>query len=376
MEFKVSCALLTSAMSDINKVISTRSVMPILAGIKIEATESGLTLTGSNSDVFIEKIIPLFINGEKVVDINGLGSIVVLSKYVHELLKKLPGDIHMKVESNTSITIQSGNIETRLNGFDATEYPKLPEMDHQNNVKVPFGKLTEAIKQTVFAVSKNESRPALTGVKMEFEKNKLICTATDSHRLARREVHIESVMEESFVVPSSSLSELMHLKESDSSNVDIYYTSNFIVFKTANSSLYSRLVEGTYPNVQSLVPTESKSTITINTKGLMEGIDRACVFSTEWKNNNVHLEIVDDARIKIASNATEVGMIEEYQRIIQIDGQNDINMSFDGRFMLDALKGIQEENVIISFDGMMKPIVIKPQYSGACLHLISPLRTY
>ena len=108
----------------------------------------------------------------------------------------------------------------------------------------------------------------------------------------------------------------------------------------------------------------------------MEGIDRACVFSTEWKNNNVNLKIVDDARIKIASNATEVGMIEEYQKIIQIDGQNDIQMTFDGRFMLDALKGIQEENVTISFGGMMKPIVIKPQYSSDCLHLISPLRTY
>ena len=108
----------------------------------------------------------------------------------------------------------------------------------------------------------------------------------------------------------------------------------------------------------------------------MEGIDRACVFSTEWKNNNVHLEIVDDETIKISSNATEVGMIEEHQRIIQIDGQNDIQMSFDGRFMLDALKGIQEENVTISFDGMMKPIVIKPEHSANCLHLISPLRSY
>lgn len=376
MDFKVNCSLFTSAMSDINKVISTRSVIPILSGIKIEANENGLTLTGSNSDIFLERTIPSLINGEKVVEIYEFGSVVVLSKYLHELIKKLPVDIQMKAEFNGSISIKSGNIETRLNGFDSNEYPKLPEMNRDNNVKVPFGKLTEAINQTVFAVSKSESRPVLTGVKVEFEPNKLICTATDSHRLARREVHIESDIQESFVVPSLSLSELMHLKESESSNVDIYYTNHFIVFKTANSSLYSRLIEGSFPNVQALVPSESKSTITINTKGLMEGIDRACVFSTEWKNNNVNLKIVDDARIKIASNATEVGMIEEYQKIVQIDGQNDIQMSFDGRFMLDALKGIQEENVTISFGGMMKPIVIKPQHSGACLHLISPLRTY
>ncbi len=365
MDFKVSCSLFTSAMSDINKVISTRSVIPILSGIKIEANENGLTLTGSNSDIFIERTIPSLINGEKVVEISEFGSVVVLSKYLHELIKKLPDDLHMKAEFNGSISIKSGNIETRLNGFDSNEYPKLPAMNRDNNVRVPFGKLTEAIIQTVFAVSKSESRPVLTGVKVEFEQNKLICTATDSHRLARREVHIESDIQESFVVPSMSLSELMHLKESESSNVDIYYTNHFIVFKTANSSLYSRLIEGSFPNVQALVPSESKSTITINTKRLMEGIDRACVFSTEWKNNNVHLEIVDGGMIKISSNATEVGMIEEYQKMIEIDGQNDIQMSFDGRFMLDALKGIQEENVTISFGGMMKPIVIKPQNSGA-----------
>ena len=87
----------------------------------------------------------------------------------------------------------------------------------------------------------------------------------------------------------------------------------------------------------------------MNTQALIEGIDRACVFSTEWKHNNVQLEIVDDATIKISSNSTEVGMIEELQKIIHIDGQSDIQMSFDGRFVLDALKRIQEENVTISF---------------------------
>ena len=211
---------------------------------------------------------------------------------------------------------------------------------------------------------------------MEFEENKLICTATDSHRLARREVNIESATTESFVVPSSSLSELTHLKEADSSIVGISYTDNFIVFGTANSSLYSRLIEGIYPNTESLVPTESKASITMNTQALIEGIDRACVFSTEWKHNNVQLEIMDDTTIKISSNSTEVGMIEELQKIIHIDGQNDIQMSFDGRFVLDALKRIQEENVTIRFDGLMKPIVIQPLNDSTCLHLISPVRSY
>lgn len=376
MEFTVSYVSFTTAVSDINKIISSKSVIPILSGIKIEANENGLKLTGSNSDIFIERTIPLLISGEKVVEIKEFGSVVVLSKYLNEIVKKLPNDICIKAGGNNSITIKSGDIETKLNGFNANDYPKLPEMVRNDNVGIPFGKLTDVIKQTAFAVSKSEAKPVLTGVKMEFEKNKLICTATDSHRLARGEVNIDSAITESFVVPSSSLSELMHLKEVDTSIVGISYTNNFIVFETANSSLYSRLIEGIYPNTKSLVPTESKASITLNTKALIDGIDRGCVFSTEWKHNNVQLEIVDDATIKISSNSTEVGMIEEFQKIIHIDGQNDIQMSFDGRFVLDALKRIQEENVTIRFDGLMKPIVIQPLNDSTCLHLISPVRSY
>lgn len=376
MEFTVSYASFTTAVSDINKIISSKSVIPILSGIKIEANENGIKLTGSNSDIFIERTIPLLISGEKIVEIKEFGSVVVLSKYLNEIVKKLPNDIYIKLGRNDSITIKSGDIETKLNGFNANDYPKLPEVDRNNKIEIPFGKLTEAIKQTAFAVSKSEAKPVLTGVKMEFKENKLICSATDSHRLARREVNIECATTESFVVPSTSLSELTHLKEVDSTIVGISYTENYIVFETGTSSLYSRLIEGIYPNIESLVPTESKATITMNTQALIEGIDRACVFSTEWKHNNVQLEFMDDVTIKISSNSTEVGKIEELQKIIHIEGQNDIQMSFDGRFVLDALKRIQVENVTIRFDGLMKPIVIQPLNDSTCLHLISPVRSY
>ena len=375
MEFTVNNSLFANAVSEINKVISTKSVIPILSGIRIEANQSGLKLTGSNSNIFLERLIPLRISGEDVVGISEFGSIVVLSNYLNEIMKKLPKDICIKSERNDSITLISGDIETKLHGYKSTEYPKLPEMNHNKSMKIPFGKLTKAIQKTLFAVSKSEDKPPLTGVKMDFGKNKLSCTATDSRRLARQEIHIESEITESFVVPSTSLSELLNLKETDTTIVDIYYTNNFISFETANRSLYSRLIEGTYPNTKSLVPTESKAMITLDTQLLMDGIDRACVFSTDWKYNNVQLEIVDDATIRISSNSTEIGMIEEFQNNIQFDGENDIRMSFDGRTILEALKRIQEEHVTISFFGLMKPIVIKPQNNSTYLHLISPVRT-
>jgi DNA polymerase III subunit beta len=375
MEFTVNYSSFASAVSEINKVISSKSVIPILSGIRIEANQSGLKLTGSNSDIILERTIPLHIDSKNVVEINEYGSTVVLSNILNEIVKKLPKDICIKSANNDSITLKSGDIETMLKGFNSSDFPKLPEMNHNKFVKVPFGRLTQAIKQTVFAVSKSEDKPILTGVKLEFGNNKIGCTATDSHRLAYQEIHIDSEVKESFVIPSSSLSELMNLKEGDSAIVDIYYTNNFIAFVTPNRSLYSRLIEGIYPNTHSLIPTESKATVTLETQLLIDGIDRACVFSAEWKYNNVQLEIVDDATLKISSNSTAVGMIEEFQKNIQFDGESDIRMSFDGRSVLEALKRIPEEHVTISFFGVMKPIVIQPRESSNCYHLISPVRT-
>ncbi|QUW21996.1 DNA polymerase III subunit beta [Sporosarcina sp. Marseille-Q4063] len=375
MEFTVNYSLFASAVSEINKVVSSKSVIPILSGIKIETNQNGLKLTGSNSDIILERTIPLHIEGKAVVQISEYGGTVVLSKYLNEIVKKLPKDICIKTAHNDSITLKSGDIETKLKGFKSSDFPKVPEMNHDKFVKVPFGKLTKAINQTAFAVSKSESKPILTGVKLEFGNKKLSCTATDSHRLARQEIHIDTEVQESFVVPSTSLSELINLKESDSAIVDIYYTNNFIAFKTVNRILYSRLIDGIYPNAQSLIPIEPKSIVTLETQLLIDGIARACVFSTEWKYNNVQLEIVDDATIKISSNSTEVGMIEEFQKTLKFDGESDIRMSFDGRTVLDALKRIPEEHVTISLFGSMKPIVIKPRESSNCFHLISPVRT-
>ena len=376
MEFTVSHSSFAKAVSEISNFISLKSVIPILSGIKIEANHNGLKLTGGNSDIFFERIIPLQIEGDKVVEISEYGSIVILSNYLNEIVKKLPKEISIKSVQNDAIMLTSGDIKTKLHGYKSTDYPKLPEINRNKCIRVPFGKLTKSIKKTVFAVSKSEDKPSLTGVKMDFEKNKLSCTATDSRRLARHEIHIESEITESFVVPSTSLAELVNLKESDSTIVDIYYTSNFISFETATRSIYSRLIEGTYPNTKSLIPTESKTTLTLDTQLLIDGIDRACVFSTEWKYNNVQIEIVDDSTIRISSISTEVGMIEEFQKNIQFEGESDLLMTFDGRSVLEALKRIPEEHVMISFFGSMKPIVIKPQNNSTYLHLISPVRTH
>jgi DNA polymerase III subunit beta len=376
MEFIIDNEYFNKAISDVNKAVSLKTPFPILSGIKIMATNNCLILIGSNSDIVIEKVIPLKIDGVKVLEVYESGSVVISAKYLSEIVKKLPAKIHLSVNEKQFVTIQSDEIVTNLYGFNSEEYPKLPQIDEANCIKIPSIELLEMIKQTAFAVSKNESRPVLTGVNMSFKDNRLSCVATNSHRLALRELAVESTINGSFIVPSTSLNELTKLIDNDSGVIHIFVTDSYMVFKSNTISLFSRLIEGNYPNISGLLPNNSKTIITLDTKQLLKGIDRACLFASEWKNNNVHLEIKDGTKIRISSNSSEIGKIEETQTIKAINGETDLSISLDGNFLIDALKVIKEEEIRLSFGGSMRPVLIEPIDNSSYLHLISPVRSY
>ncbi|QWC21162.1 DNA polymerase III subunit beta [Bacillus haikouensis] len=376
MELSINSECFHKAISEVSKAVSLKTPFPILTGIKITAEEDALVLIGSNSDLIIEKKIPLTIDGARVLEVKQTGSVVVTAKYISEIVKKLPGDIHVKADGKQLITLQSGEIITSLKGFPSEEYPNMPVIDESSPIRIPGTELLEMIKQTAFAVAKNESRPVLTGVNLFFKENHLTCAATNSHRLALREIKIDSNIRGSFIIPSTSLNELVKLIPGETEIIHIFLSDSYIVFKTADSSLFSRLIEGNYPNVSALIPKDSKTVITLDTKQFLKGIDRACLFASEWKNNNVHLEIINGTRLKISSTSSEIGRIEETQPFKNIEGGSELSISLDANFMIDSLKVIKEEEINISFGGSMKPILIEPVGNPSCLHLISPVRSY
>lgn len=376
MEIIINNECFNKAISEVSKAVSLKTPFPILTGIKIIAEKDCLILIGSNSDIVIEKVIPLMINDVKVLEVYKTGSIVMSAKYLSEIAKKLPSDIHLKVDEKQLITIQSDEVVITLNGFNPKEYPSLPQVDEATCTKISSIKLMEIINQTVFAVSKSESRPVLTGVNMSFKENHISCAATNSHRLALRELAIETNVNGSFIVPSTSLNELTKLIKNETGEIHIYITNSYIVFKSETISLFSRLIEGNYPNISGLLPKDSKTVIILDTIQLLKGIDRACLFANEWRNNNVNLEIKDGKKIRIFSNSSELGKIEETQNIKMISGEIELSISLDGSFLMDALKVIKEEEIRLSFGGSMRPVLIEPVDNSSYLHLISPVRSY
>ncbi|MEK4933134.1 DNA polymerase III subunit beta [Bacillus sp. FSL M7-1345] len=376
MEFIVNHKQSTQALSEVSKAISAKNLIPILSSIKITADQSGITLIASNSNIFIEKFIPISIEDEQIATILKAGSIVVPAKYFIEVIKKMPSEILIKSMNEQLITIQSDEITLHLNGLSANEFPNVPLIDNHTEIQVETEQLIEVFKQTVFAAAKNESRPVLTGVHFVIDHNKLICAATDSHRLALREITISSHAKLNCVVPSSTISELLKLMNSNSNLVYIYLSESHIIFKFGTNTLYSRLIEGKYPNISGLIPNESQTVINIDRKQILQGVDRSSLLASEWANNNVNLEIIDASTIQISSNASQIGKISETQQIDAIQGEKQLNISFDGRYMVDTLKAIKEDRVTLSFGGSMRPILIEAGEQSAAVYLISPVRTY
>ncbi|EEK78659.1 DNA polymerase III subunit beta [Bacillus cereus] len=376
MEFIVNHKHFTQALSEVSKAISTKALIPILSGIKIIADQSGITLIASNSNIFIEKFIPSSIDDEQITTILKTGTIVVPAKYFIEIIKKMPGDIIIKSKNEQTITIQSEEITLNLNGFSADEYPNVPSIDNHVEIQMETEQLIEVFKQTVFAVAKNESRPVLTGVHIELDHNKLICAATDSHRLAIRETLISTNMKANCIVPSATVNELLKLINSNLEIVFIYLSESHIIFTFGTTTLYSRLIEGKYPNISNLIPNEFQTVIHMDRKKILQGVDRSSLLASEWANNNVNLEIINESTIKVSSNASQIGKISETQQIDTIRGEKQLNISFDGRFMVDALRAIKEETVILSFGGSMRPILIEAGEQSTAVHLISPVRAY
>jgi DNA polymerase-3 subunit beta len=378
MKFIIQRDQLIESVQDVMKAISSRTVIPILTGMKIEAREHGITLTGSDSDISIESYIPAETNGIVNVEQIEEGSVVLQAKYFPDIVRKLPEKtVELEVDDNLKVTIRSGKAEFNLNGQDAEEYPLLPKLQTDDSFEMPTDLLKNLIKQTVFAVSTMETRPILTGVHFKLKNNTLNFTATDSHRLASREIPIKEGQTElpSVVVPGKSLNELNKILDDNEEMVEISVTNNQILFRTNHLNFLSRLLDGNYPETSRLIPDQSKTVIHVKTKELLSTIDRASLLAKEERNNVVRLTTKGDQLVEITSNSPEVGTVAEEVGVQSIDGEA-LKISFSSKYMIDALKAIEYEEVKIEFTGAMRPFIIRPANDDPITQLILPVRTY
>lgn len=377
MKFTIQRDYFLNQLNDTLKAISPRTTLPILTGIKIDATDKGIILTGSDSEISIEITINQNIDGEKIVDIEEKGSVVLPGRFFVDIVKKLPGKtVNLSTNAQFKTLITSGHSEFNVSGLDPDQYPLLPQVSEDDAIKLPIKVLKNIIAQTNFAVSTSETRPVLTGVNWLIQNNELICTATDSHRLALRKLKLEDeeIDDKNVIIPGKALSELNKIVSDSEEDINIFFASNQVLFKVGHINFISRLLEGNYPDTTRLFPENYETKIILDNSEFYHAIDRASLLAREGGNNVIKLS-TDVDKVELSSTSPEIGTVKEDVSTDNVEGES-LKISFNSKYMMDALKAIDNDEVQVEFFGTMRPFILKPKDDETVVQLILPIRTY
>ena len=378
MKFTVHRTAFIQYLNDVQRAISSKAALEILSGIKLDLSEDGLTMTGSNSDISIETVISIA-DENAALNIEKTGSVVLPARFFNEIVKKLPEDsLSVEVNDRFQATIRSGSAEFIINGLDPDDYPHLPEIDSREQLTLPGDVLKQVINETVIAASKQETRPILTGIHLAIKDGQFLAVATDSHRLSQRKLTLngDSAADYDIIVPGQSMNELAKMLGDLSEDIEIQISENQILFILGNTSFYSRLLEGNYPDTERLIPQNSTTTLEINAPAFLRAIERASLLSHEGRNNVVKLSMqAGTSQATLYSNSPEVGNVEEELTFNKLEG-NDLDISFNPDYMKDALRSFGQSEVTLNFTMPLRPFTLVPsEAQGEFIQLITPVRT-
>lgn len=375
MKFTIKKDLLLDALNKVSRAISTKNLIPVLAGIKFELKKKKLTLTASDNDITIQTSIES--NNDEDFKIENEGSIIIQGKYILDIVRKLPDKyINIEVVDELKILIYTENSEFNLNGISESEYPNIGLEESKKKVNVNASVFKTIVNQTAFASSNEESKLVLTGINFNIVGDVLECNSTDSYRLARKVVKLDKESEENYniVIPSHNIVEFCKILFDDDEIVELHIFNNKILFKTGNLKFESRLINGTYPNTSNLLPDDSLLVVSTKLADFYDVIDRVSILTSDKEKNIVTLETTDDWLI-LRSSSAEIGRVEEKMPIIKNNSEN-IKISFSAKYMMEALKSFSTETVDIHFVGEIKPILIKSSEDTTLTQLVLPIRTY
>jgi DNA polymerase III subunit beta len=372
MEFTIDSERLKTALNIVGRVVPGNPVVPVLSGIMIEAEANHVVLTGSDADISIVKRIDM--NSTESGEVIDPGKSVVPMKYFHELIKKMPNETLITIKKiNHQVKVTNGEIEMTLSRMNDEDYPAFPEIPSHEGGEIKGSLLIEMIKETQFAASKSDSRPVLTGLNWVFSENQLTMTATNSQRMAMRKTSLQTTVSGSFIFPIKAMTELTHVLDKHQF-IQLFPSDNMVIFQTDDLLFFTKLISGNYPDITKIIPEETVTEVVMSRRRLLQGIERANLLAFQWKHNNVMFSFTDGGKIQLASSTSEIGQITEKLTPLKLKGDKGYKISFDGKFIAEALKSMNDELISLRFGGSLRPIIISPYNKQSTIHLISPVR--
>ena len=372
MKFKINRQILLANLSKVSKAVNNKTPFLALTGILFNLTSEYLELIGSDNDLCIRCIINKEVNGDQVIEIEEVGSTVINEKIICEIVRKVESDmIEIDVMDNLA-KIRSDKSIFSVNTIPAIDYPSIDFSLIGDSFSIDALELKNVFDQTLFASSDKEARPILTGLNVKCANNTLEFVATDTYRLSKKIIELSTSNEFNVTIPKSSLDELNKIIELGTM-VQVYITEKKVIFDLEDCVVISRLISGTYPDTSRLIPNAFDQTLTLSTKDLLGAVDRASILLTE-RNNVVKLNMKDD-EVFVSAKSMEVGYVVEKLNDYYYEG-NPLMISFSARFLVEAVRALNSEEITLHFTGDMKPIILKSKTNPNLIELILPVRTY
>ena len=362
---KITCEKnnLLKGINTVMKAVSSKTTMPILECILIDASSDEIKFTANDMELGIEtKVIGMIL--EK-------GIIALEAKIFSDIIRKLPdSDVTITTDNNFQTTITCEKAKFNIMGRDGEDFSYLPFVEKDSCISISQFTLKELIRQTIFSIAQNESNKMMTGELFEINQNHLRVISLDGHRISIRKIELkEEYGEKKIIVPGKTLNEISKILDGGTEDmVDIYYTENHIVFEFDQTIVVSRLIEGNYFRVDQMLSNDYNTKVNINKREFLDCIDRATLMVKEGDKKPIILNISDNLmELKISS---QIGTMDE---MIDIEQEgNDIKIGFNPKFLIDALRVIDEETVDIYYMNPKAPCFIRDE-KESYIYLILPV---
>ena len=355
---------LCDAVLKVSKAISNKVANPVLEGIKLVAEDGTLTLSATDTELAIEKKIKAEIKTE--------GETVVPGRFFGEFLKKLTNEnIELELNEKNQLKIKYTDSETQVACYSSLEYPGFTKIDSDEYFAITKRDLKSLITKSIFAVAVDDSRPILKGVLFEVENNDIKAVALDGYRLALiKKPIISSNISVSVIVPAKSLNEISRIIDDSEDIINLYIQKNYLMVDLGDTKVITKLLDGDFLNYKQIISNNYETTVTINKEQFEDSLERASLLSRVGQNNLVKFEI-KERNLTITSNS-EIGNIRENVNIV-LKGK-DLNIAFNARYFMEALRANTDEFVKISFNNAANPCIVTPHESEEFLYLILPVR--
>ncbi|WP_034445103.1 DNA polymerase III subunit beta [Butyrivibrio sp. AE2032] len=363
MKFVCSKSNLVTGLQIVSKAVPSKTTMSVLECILVDATEGIIKFIANDMELGIQTVVE--------GNIIERGFIAIDAKIFVDIVRKLPdNDVTIESDSSNKVTISCGKAKFNLIGRKGDDFTYLPAIEKIDGVSVSQFTLRNVIQQTIFSIAENDANKMMGGELFEVDGDNLKLVSLDGHRISIRRVKLSgSYPSKKVIVPGKTLGEISKiLSDSTEKQVDIYFTDKHVLFEFENTTVVSRLIEGEYFSIDQMLSSDYETKMTINRKEFLECIDRATLLVKEGDKKPVIVSVTDGT-MELKINST-IGSMDE---VIDIEKQGkDLMIGFNPKFLIDALRVIEDETVDIYLVNPKAPCFIRDK-DGAYIYLVLPV---